>query len=238
MIRRQAADRGHLRPNNGILHLGAGAGVGEPARRCGAPLFSALALGFVAATANARAQPCPPPASHVTITDSTVKLTFANGLQVTLTDVPPGDGQTDYRYRGYLPAIGHHQVELLLWGGPTTWVELYDGCSGEKLAVDAAPVISPDSTRFVTVGFGAPREPLAKRIQVWSRTPGTRFGVEWDFGLQLWAADRGPLDWGPSNPTWVSPTELRFDRVDRDGRPVGSAAAHGTGRRWVFSVVP
>jgi hypothetical protein len=112
--------------------------------------------------------------------DTVIQLTFANGQSVTLTDVPAGDGQTDYRYRGYLAAIGYHLVELELWGGPSSWGELYHACTGQKLVLDAPPVISPDSARFLTLGRGVPREPLVKRIQVWSRKSSGDFAIEWD----------------------------------------------------------
>src|SRR5262245_30675605 len=151
---------------------------------------------------------CGPPASKAVEVGTVIRLTFGNGQTVKLTDVPRGDGQTDYRYRGYLSAIGYHLIELVLWGGPSTWYELYNACTGVKLVVDATPIISPDSTRFITLGQGVPRTPLVKRIQVWSRQPDGGFAVEWDFELSIGAKDQGALNWGPANARGLSATSV------------------------------
>ena len=183
-------------------------------------------------------QSCAPPRSTVIQTDTVIRLRFANGRRLTLTDVPAGEDQTDYRYQGYLPAIGYHLIELVVWGGPTSWDELYNACTGAQLVVDGPPIISPDSTRFVTLGYGAPRTPLVRRVQVWSRQPDGDFASEWDFEPAVWAEDHGPLDWGPANARWLSVSAIQFDRVNRDGRVLGTAQATLEAGHWHFSAFP
>jgi hypothetical protein len=201
-----------------------------------ATLALAQLLGITAQTE--AQQTCAPGPSAVVETDTVIRLTFGNGNVVTLTDIPEGDGQTHYRYQGYLAAIGYHVVELVVWGGPTSWYELYNACTGTKLVVDGPPIVSSDSTRFVTQGYGVPRTPLVKRLQVWSRQPDGDFAPEWDFELGIWAKNQGPPSWGPANAHWVSPSSISFDRIDRQGRVLGTAQATLEARHWHFVSFP
>lgn len=180
---------------------------------------------------------CGPPASAVSKSGAVTELRFANGNRLTLTDEPEGDGQVRYEYRGYDDASGLHWVRLILWGGPSSWVEAYVGCTGVKLVLDDIPVVSPDGSRLVTIGRGVPPRPLANRIHVHSQGPSGQFRTEWDFELTLWARGGGPLTWGPANPRWVTATSLTFDRVDAQGRLVGTAVATHHGLEWHFAVV-
>jgi hypothetical protein len=157
-----------------------------------------------------------------------------------LHDEPPGDGQTEYKVNGYLGSIGYHVIELVVWGGPSHWYAAYGACDGKKLVLDNVPVVSPDSLRFVTVGYGTPLTTLVKRIQVFSRSGGqsgtSEFGVDWDFELGIWNHDKPPLDWGPVNPRWTGAASLKFDRADASGRVVGTAVATRDAGGWHFTV--
>lgn len=187
--------------------------------------------------AAAQAPRCGPPASAVSKSGAVTQLRFANGNRLTLTDEPAGDGQVTYEYRGYDDAAGLHWVRLILWGGPSSWVEAYVGCTGVKLVLDDIPVVSPDGSRLVTIGRGVPPRSLANRIHVLSQGPPGQFRMEWDFELTSWARDDGPLTWGPANPRWVTATSLIFDRVDVQGRLVGAALATRDDREWHFAIV-
>jgi hypothetical protein len=213
-------------------------------RRWAAALaFAIRALACVAVLAgpvgDAVGQParCGPPASAVSKSGAITRLRFANGTRATLTDEPEGDGRVTYEYRGYDDASGLHWVRLVLWGGPSFWVEAYAGCTGTKLVLDDIPVVPPDGSRLVTIGRGVPPRPLVNRIHVLARAPSGEYSVEWDFELSLWARSDGPLAWGPVNPRWVSATSLTFDRVDAQGRLVGTAVAIRDDRGWHFAVV-
>jgi hypothetical protein len=199
-------------------------------------LCVALLAGSVLDAAG-QAPRCGPPASAVSKSGAVTQLRFANGERVTLTDEPAGDGQVTYEYRGYDEASGLHWVRLTLWGGPSSWVEAYAGCTGTKLVLDDIPVVSPDGSLLVTTGRGVPPGPLVSRIHVLSQGPAGEFRMEWDFELPLWARDSGPLAWGPVNPRWVTATSLTFDRVDARGRLVGTAVATRDDRGWHFAVV-
>jgi hypothetical protein len=164
------------------------------------------------------------------------QLRFANGTRATLTDEPEGDGRVTYEYRGYDDASGLHWVRLVLWGGPSFWVEAYAGCTGTKLVLDDIPVVSPDGSLLVTIGRGVPPRPLVNRIHVLARAPSGEYSVDWDFELGLWARTDGPLTWGPVNPRWVSATSLSFDRVDAQARLVGTAVATRDDRGWHFAI--
>lgn len=189
--------------------------------------------------AGAQQARCGPPASRVVEADTIVRLAYANGHADTLIDVSPGDGQTHYKYRGYLQTIGYHVVQLMMWGGPNYWYELYNACTGVKLIVDDTPIVSPDSTRFVTLGRGVPRKPLVGRIQILSRQArDDDFTVDWDFELSIWAHGQPALDWGPANARWLTPTSIRFDRVDLNGRVMGTATATRGTRGWQFALDP
>ena len=102
---------------------------------------------------------------------------------------------------------------------------------------EVLPVISPDGSLLVTVGRGVPPRPLVNRVHVLSRGPSGDFRMEWDFELALWARADGPLTWGPVNPRWVTTTSITFDRVDAQGRLVGTAVATRDDRGWHFAVV-
>jgi hypothetical protein len=181
---------------------------------------------------------CGPPLSKGAKSGSVTTLSFVYGDTVKLTDEPArGDGQVEYKYRGFDGAIGYHVVELVLWGGTGTWYEAYDACTGKKLVIDDAPVVSRDSTRFVTVGHGTPREALSKRIQVLTRQGERDFSVEWDFEVPMWAKQHSvTLDWGPVNPRWTGSGSLKFDRVDKSGKRVGGATAVLQPGGWQFAI--
>lgn len=200
-------------------------------------LLSAAFLAGSVLDAAGQVPRCGPPASAVSTSAGVTQLHFANGKRVTLTDEPAGDGQVTYEYRGYDEASGLHWMRLTLWGGPSFWVEAYDGCTGTKLVLDDIPVISPDGSLLVTVGRGVPPRPLVNRVHVLSRGPSGDFRMEWDFELALWARADGPLPWGPVNPRWVTTTSITFDRVDAQGRLVGTAVATRDDRGWHFAVV-
>lgn len=209
--------------------------------RTGAPVVRVLlCVAFLSGSvldAAGQAPRCGPPASAVSKSGVVTQLRFANGKRVTLTDEPDGDGQVSYEYDGYDEASGLHWVRLILWGGPSFWVEAYGGCTGTKLVLDDIPVVSPDGSLLVTVGRGVPLRPLVNRIHVLSRGPSGEYRMEWDFELSLWARDQGPLTWGPVNPRWVTATSLTFDRVDAQGRLLGAAVATRDNRGWHFAVV-
>jgi hypothetical protein len=179
---------------------------------------------------------CAPPASAVNKTGVVTHIRFANGDTLSLRDEPAGDGQIEYKSRGYAGAIQYHVFELLMWGGPSYWYEAYNACSGERLVIDNMPVVSPDSLRFVTIGYGVPITPLVKRIQVLARDRSGSFTMDWDFELGLWAHGKPPLDWGPVNPRWTGAVSIKFDRADRDGKVVGTAVAVRDAGGWHFSV--
>jgi len=180
---------------------------------------------------------CGPPLSKGAKSGSVTTLSFVYGDTVKLNDEPRGQGQVEYKYRGFDGTISYHLVELVLWGGTGTWYEAYDACTGKKLVIDNKPVVSRDSLRFVTVGFGAPREPLAKRIQVLTRQGSRDFSVEWDFEVPVWAKQHGvTLDWGPVNPRWTGSGSLKFDRVDKSGKRVGGAIAVLKPGGWQFAI--
>jgi hypothetical protein len=178
---------------------------------------------------------CGPPLSKGAKSGSVTTLSFVYGDTVKLADEPSGDGQVEYRYRGFNGAIGYHLVELVLWGGSGTWYEAYDACTGKKLVIDGPPVVSRDSMRFVTVGRGTPTEALVKRIRVLAREGTRDFTVEWDFEVPVWAKAHGvTLDWGPDHPRWTGSGSLKFDRVDKSGKRVGGATAELKPGGWEF----
>jgi hypothetical protein len=174
-----------------------------------------LRVAFLAGSvldAAGQAPRCGPPASVVSKSGAVTRLRFANGKRVTLTDEPAGDGHVTYEYRGYDEASGLHWVRLTLWGGP-------------------------DGSLLVTTGRGVPPGPLVSRIHMLSQGPSGEFRMEWDFELALWARDNGPLAWGPVNPRWATTSSLTFDRLDAQGRLVGTAVATRDDRGWHFAVV-
>jgi hypothetical protein len=181
---------------------------------------------------------CAPPASSVEKTGSVTRLHFANGDTLSLHDEPDGDGQVEYQSQGYLGSIGYFIVRMKMWGGPSYWFEAYSACTGTKLAIDNVPVVSPDSLHFVTVGYGVPLTPLVKRIQILSRDRSGELTMDWDFELGIWNNGKPPLEWGPVNPRWTSGASLTFDRADRNGQVVGTAAATRDAGGWHFSVTP
>jgi hypothetical protein len=160
-------------------------------------------------------------ASPVAATDSGLDLRFANGTVAELRNQPAGDGQVEFRYVRFEPRLGGHLIRLTLWGGPTTAVELYSACSGRKTVLDGLPVIASTNERFVTLGYGIPRQRFAQRVQVWLVYPSGDVAMEWEFELAGLHGHQPP-QWGLANPRWTDEMELQFDRVDNEDRRIAT----------------
>lgn len=135
------------------------------------------------------------------VTRAGCDLAFRDSLgrdELVLSDVlQEGDPWVLHRYRGPVPALGAHLVERSFYEGGG-YLLVYPG--GAPVFVAGPPLVSPDSTRFVTWQQDLVAEYDPNVIQVWRRTPAAA-------RLELAIASE---DWGPSEVRWLDATTVAF----------------------------
>lgn len=124
------------------------------------------------------------------------------GDEVRLVDHDAGGPENVfYSYRGYLPEVGYHLVDVHYWEGGGYL--LVHHRTGESIHLVGPPVVSPDHQRLVVASEAGMAGYSPNALQVWRVSPE---------GLALeWEAD----DWGAAEPRWQDPMTVRFRRSDR-----------------------
>ena len=109
-------------------------------------------------------------------------------------------------YRGYIAVIDHHLIQVVLPEGSLH--VMVDAATGAMTEIDAAPVMSPDGSRFATASLDLVAGHGPNRFRIYRMSPNGPV-IEWSFE---------PKEWGPADPVWLDTSRIRFDRVTADTR--------------------
>jgi hypothetical protein len=139
-----------------------------------------------------------------------------------------------YTYREYLPAVHYHLVAAHLYEGTAYVLTHHD--TGGRARIQALPVFSPDGARFATASEDLESGYNPTAIQIW-RVVETAFVLEWSFEPAGDPVRHSEEAWGPGELRWISPTEIRVQRVRFDpetyARSVdGDVVIRLVGGRW------
>lgn len=124
-------------------------------------------------------------------------------------DAREGGDFVRYRYRGLIPEIAQHLVQVDLYEGGG-WL-LVDAATTNQTQVLGPPVVAPDRNRFVATSVDLEAGYDRNGIQVWSLARG--------FPRLEWGLDGGDA-WGASDAVWVDAHTVEFTRhVNTTGNP-------------------
>lgn len=140
----------------------------------------------------------------------TLHFSGSGGGRLTLgNDATEGERFVRYRYRGLLPEIGQHLVEVNLYEGGG-WL-LVGAATTDQTQVLGPPVVAPDRGRFVATSVDLEAGYDRNGIQVWSLARG--------FPRLEWGLDGGDA-WGASDAVWIDARTVEFTRhVNTTGNP-------------------
>ncbi len=124
-------------------------------------------------------------------------------------DTREGGDFVRYRYRGLLPGIAQHLVQMDFYEGGG-WL-LVDTVTTEQTRVLGPPVVAPDRSRFVATSVDLEAGYDPNGLQVWSLARG--------FPRLEWGLDGGDA-WGASDAAWIDARTVEFTRhVNATGNP-------------------
>ena len=118
-----------------------------------------------------------------------------------------------YTYREFIPEIEHHLVHAHLYEG--TGYLLVSHRTGDMLRIHAPPIFSPDGNRFATASEDLESRYNPNEIQIW-RIGESAIVLEWSLAPAENPVVIAPGAWGPKNLRWISPTEIRVQKVTFD----------------------
>jgi len=140
----------------------------------------------------------------------TLYVRLTNGSEVSYVDVNAGEDDGGYRYVGRIPRPPLFVVQEYGHETGPSWL-FVDQRTGRGVSVNDEPVVSADSTRFVTVAepdWNNCAERNQPSLDVWRFTD-TLPVLEWR--LVSWDCRR-QSGWGPTAPLWRGPDTLEFIR--------------------------
>jgi hypothetical protein len=147
-------------------------------------------------------------------TGDTLFVRLAAGRQIQFVDRGVED-ETGvwYAYHAFLPTVGYHVVQVLLYEG--TGYQMVSHENGSVASVHAPPIVSPDGGRFATASedLEAGYNPTA--IQIW-RLGELGAVLEWTLEPADAPAPPEGDPWGPHALSWITPTEIRVEQVRVD----------------------
>lgn len=118
-----------------------------------------------------------------------------------------------YTYREFIPEIGYHLVHAHLYEG--TGYLLVSHRTGDMVRIQAPPIFSPDGNRFATASEDLESRYNPNEIQIW-RIGENAIVLEWSLEPAGNPVVIAPGAWGPKNLRWISPTEIRVQKVTFD----------------------
>lgn len=138
----------------------------------------------------------------------TLDVRLANGRDLHFIDDPRSEAPGGYHYVGHLPQPRLHVVEMYGHEAMPKWIFVSER-TGDTAVANDEPVMSPDSSRFVTAtqpDWNNCSEQDHPSLDVW------RFAdpvpvLEWR--LDPWDCRR-LRGWGPTNPHWRGSDTLQF----------------------------
>ena len=139
---------------------------------------------------------------------------MAGGSRKTFVDSDSVDAAAVlYTYREFLPEVGYHLVHAHLNEG--TGYLLVSHRSGDLVRIQGLPIVSPDGSRFATASEDLESRYNPNEIQIW-RITGNAAVLEWSLEPAGDPVTITPDAWGPANLRWISPTEIRVQKVTYD----------------------
>lgn len=118
-----------------------------------------------------------------------------------------------YTYREFIPEIEHHLVHAHLYEG--TAYLLVSHRTGDMVRIQASPIFSPDGNRFATASEDLESHYNPNEIQIW-RIGENAIVLDWSLEPAGNPVVITPGAWGPKNLRWISPTEIRVQKVTFD----------------------
>lgn len=118
-----------------------------------------------------------------------------------------------YTYREFIPEIEQHLVHAHLYEG--TGYLLVSHRTGDMVRIQAPPIFSPDGNRFATASEDLESRYNPNEIQIW-RIGESAIVLEWSLEPAGNPVVIAPGAWGPKNLRWISPTEIRVQKVTFD----------------------
>ncbi|MCZ6917807.1 MAG: hypothetical protein O7I93_13605 [Gemmatimonadetes bacterium] len=147
-------------------------------------------------------------------TGDTLVVRLAAGQEARFVDRNVQDASgVRYAYHEFLPAMGYHVVQVLLYEG--TGYQLVGHATGNIVPVHAPPLVSPDGRRFATASEDLESGYNPTAIQIW-RLDGHAAVLEWTLEPAGGPIRPAPDGWGPHDMRWITPTELRVMQVRLD----------------------
>jgi WD40 repeat protein len=123
---------------------------------------------------------------------------------------PEHESGVSYTYREFIPEIGYHLVHAHLYEG--TGYLLVSHRTGDMVRIQAPPIFSPDGNRFATASEDLESRYNPNEIQIW-RVSENAIVLEWSLEPAGNPVVITPGAWGPMNLRWISPTEIRVQKV-------------------------
>ncbi len=150
----------------------------------------------------------------VSRTGKTLTIHLADGRRKTFVDSDSVDAAAVlYTYREFLPEIRYHLVHAHLNEG--TGYLLVSHRSGDLVRIQGLPIVSPDGGRFATASEDLESRYNPNEIQIWRITRNAAV-LEWSLEPAGDPVTITPAAWGPANLRWLSPTEIRVQKVTYD----------------------
>ncbi len=118
-----------------------------------------------------------------------------------------------YTYREFIPEIEHYLVHAHLYEG--TGYLLVSARTGDMVRIQAPPIFSPDGNRFATASEDLESHYNPNEIQIW-RIGENAIVLDWSLAPAGNPVVMTPGAWGPKNLRWISPTEIRVQKVTFD----------------------
>jgi hypothetical protein len=138
----------------------------------------------------------------------TLYVRLAGGRDLPFVDDQTSEAPGGYHYVGRIPQPPLHVVQQYGHESPPSWIFVNER-TGRSVVANDEPVISPDSSRFVTAAqpdWNNCTERDHPSLDVWRFTD-TVPVLEWRF--DPWNCRR-QVGWGPTNPHWHGPDTLEF----------------------------
>lgn len=153
----------------------------------------------------------------------TLHLSIENGddLSFTSDETPSPEKFISYRLTNYFPSLDAYLVRLTFYEGSIN--KLINRKNGNTIETAGEILVSPDNSRFLAYNRDLATTYTFNGFEVYS--------VEDDNYTQ---EHKQGLDWGPSDPIWLSNTKIEFVKISpMDFEPDGKAVFTLEDGKWV-----
>ena len=144
----------------------------------------------------------------------TLKVVLAHADQAIFTDHDVDDENgVWYTYREFIPDVEYHVIQVHLYEGNA--FQIVSHATGDLVRLHAVPEFSPDGRRFATASEDLDSGYNPTAIQIWLVAENA-IVLEWQLQPAGDPVVITPDAWGPVNLRWISPSEIRVQRVTFD----------------------